>query len=146
MKRWIPLGFVLLLSLACSTTKAPAAATVDGTYQLDTDVLRVKLTTSDDPTFKSAPPEALDQVVNGMKDFKFEIKGLDVTATFGVTVVKGTIARNGGTDVEPSYLMTPTDEDKKKDPVTLVFKDNSLTLDPGKRDIDKLYFKRAAAK
>ena len=40
------------------------------------------------------------------------------------------------------YNMIPNEEDKRDQTVTLIFDGSNLVLDPGKKESDKMYFKR----
>lgn len=129
------------LFAACSSGKAPGT-TVNGNYLFDTDALKTALKGSGDQMMANMPDDVLQQVIDGMKGFHIELNETQATATFGETVVKGILSKTGEAGGEMKFLMTPVDEDKKKDTVTLIVKGETLMLDPGKKDIDKMYFKK----
>lgn len=134
-----------LLVSACSPG-AKTGTNVDGNYVFDTDALKVALKNSGDQMMANMPEDVLQQVIDGMKGFHIELKDTQATATFGETVVKGNLSKSGEESGEVKLVMTPLDEDKKQDAVTLIVKGDTLTLDPGKKDIDKMYFKKQIVK
>lgn len=126
------------------TATATPTANLNGVYLFDTDAFKATLKTSDDPMLKDMPEDVMQQTMDGLKDFKIEVSDTTATATFGETVVKGNISKTSEAGGEVKYSMTPVDEDKKTEVVTLIFKDNKLTLDPGKKESDKMFFKKSS--
>ena len=143
MSKFISAAFLgLVLVSACHSG---STVSLNGNYNFDTEALKTTFKNSSDEMIKGMPEDVLAQVVDGMKSFHIEVKDTEATATFGETVVKGTLSKAGEVDGETKFVMTPVDEDKKSDTVTIFIKGDTLTLDPGKKDIDKMFFKKEAA-
>ena len=132
-------ALLLVLILSACTHKVDN----NGVYFFDGDAFRTTLKNSDDEMLKSIPEDVMAQTLDGLKDFKIEItQDTQAVATFGDVVVKGTLAKIGVAGTESKFTMTPVDEDKKNDVVTLIVKDGSLILDPGKKETDRMFFKK----
>lgn len=140
MKNIFKFFLVAFVFVACS--KSAMQPSVDGLYSFDTDVFVQNLTKAEDPVFKNMPKDVLDKTVAGLKTFTIEIKGDEATANFSNVVVKGSLKKLNTTDGSVRFLMTPLDEDKKNDTATIIIEDKKLTLDPGKQQVDKLFFQK----
>ena len=145
MKSFLTLMTVLLLAgFACSKSSGPASVSVDGIYQFDADVFMQNINKSEDPVFKNMPKDVVEKTIAGLKTFTLEIKGDEATANFSNVVVKGKLQKIDTQDGSMKFLMTPVDEDKKQDAVTIIIDGGKLTLDPGKEQMDKLFFRKAS--
>lgn len=131
---------VAVVFVACS--KSAVVPSADGLYSFDAEVFVQNLSKSEDPIFKNMPKDFLDKTMAGLKTFTIEIKGSEATANFSTVVVKASLKKLDTTDGSVRFLMTPVDEDKKNDVATLIVEGNKLTLDPGKGQVDKLYFRK----
>ena len=145
MKSFLTLMIVLLLAgFACSKASGPESVSVDGIYQFDADVFMQNINKSEDPVFKNMPKDVVEKTVTGLKTFTLEIKGNEATANFSNVVVKGNLQKIDTQDGTMKFMMTPVDEDKKQDAVTIIIEGGKLTLDPGKEQMDKLFFRKAS--
>lgn len=134
---------LVLLSVLLSVAACSRQVDNNGVYFFDGDAFRTTLQNSDDPMLKSIPEDVMIQTLEGLKDFRIEItENSQAVATFGDVVVKGTLAKIGESGAESKFTMTPVDEDKKDDKVTLIVKEGRLTLDPGKKETDRMFFKK----
>jgi hypothetical protein len=142
MLRFLALTLVVIGGFTQVQCSKGSSANVNGVYVFDTDAFKASIQKTDDPMLKSMPEDVLNQTMEGLKTFKIEVADSQATATFGTMVVKGNLSKTGDENGEVRYLMTPVDADKKNDTVNLIIKDNTLTLDPGKKETDKMYFKK----
>lgn len=115
----------------------------DGVYQFDEEAYRAHLKALNDPMMKDIPAEAIEGMMAVFKSYTITISGTEATATFGDMAVKGSL-KDVSANGETRLFMTPMDEDKKAQTVTLVIKDGKLTLDPGKTAADKMQFKKTS--
>ena len=162
LSRLVSAIFVVVLGLsACnksgSTTSSDGASTDavvqtavvaqpvsnDGVYLFDEEAYRAHLKAMNDPMMKDIPAEAVEGMMAVFKSYTITIKGEEATATFGDMSVKGSL-KDVSLNGETRLFMTPVDEDKKTQTVTLVIKDGKLVLDPGKTDADKMQFKKTS--
>lgn len=128
------------------TTTAPTATTasVDGTYVFDSEMFISTLSKTDDPNLQNIPENVRQQMADTFKTFKIEVKGDEATASFGTDVLKGKLSKLGEENGALKFLMTPVDEAEKNNTVNLIIKGDTLTVDPGKTEADKMYFKKSA--
>lgn len=157
MKLFYTLALVLAVSVAaCSSsqqtsttdagsTTAPAqavaASTVDGKYVFDATVWLDEMKKAD-PNFAQAPEELVKKMTEGFSQFNIEIKGTDATANFGEMIVAGKLEEVSKAADHVLYKMTPTDEDKKNQPIMLKIAGNVLTAGPEGQVKQQLYFKK----
>lgn len=157
MKLFYTLALVIAVSVsACSsspqttttdagTTTAPAQAVatsvVDGTYVFDATVWLDEMKKAD-PNFAQAPEELVKKMTEGFSKFNIEIKGADAKANFGEMVVAGKIEEVSKAADHVLYKMTPTDEDKKNQPIMLKIAGSVLTAGPEGQVKQQLYFKK----
>lgn len=124
-----------------SGTVAPsetASSSYDGEYVFDTQAFRKTL--NEDASLKNVPADLIESMLSKFDTFKIEVKGADTIVTFGSDVIKGKLVKESESDGAMKFKMTPSDEDKKEDIAFFIFKEKTLTLDPGKGDEDRLYF------
>lgn len=114
----------------------------NGTYLFDAEKYKNEQLKHADSIFKKMKPKDLERMMQVFRPFKIEVSGNNATASFAHDVIKGnlkTLKRiNGGAHL----FMTPTDESKRDQTVTLIIKDDELVLDPGRKETDKMFFKR----
>lgn len=126
------------------TTAPVTAGSTDGTYVFDSEMFIATLSKTDDPNMKNIPENVRQQMVDTFKTFKIEVKGDEATASFGNDVLKGKLSKLSEEDGTVKFLMTPLDEAEKNNTVNLIIKGDTLTVDPGKSEADKMYFKKSA--
>jgi hypothetical protein len=129
-----------------TTTTAPVLTTgsTDGTYVFDSEMFISMLSKTNDPNMQNIPENVRQQMVDTFKTFKIEVKGDEATASFGTDVLKGKLSKLGEESGAVKFLMTPLDEAEKNNTVNLIIKGDTLTIDPGKTEADKMYFKKSA--
>lgn len=115
-----------------------AASPLDGEYVFDTAAFRKTL--DDDASLKNVPPDLLENMLKKFELFKVEVKGAEVEVVFGNDKIHGKLDSKTEADGETRFKMTPTDPAHAADFASFVFKGNTLTIEPGKSDEDKLYF------
>ena len=127
-------------------TAAPAVTTgsADGTYVFDSEMFISMLSKTNDPNMQNIPENVRQQMVDTFKTFKIEVKGDEATASFGTDVLKGKLSKLSEESGAVKFLMTPLDEAEKNNTVNLIIKGDTLTIDPGKAEADKMYFKKSA--
>jgi len=136
------LSIVMIATLACSGLKSAVSA--DGVYQFDASTYKTALDKIDDPVFKNLTEDMMNQMMADLSKFTIEIKGNEATATFDDMVVKGALEKIASESNIIKFMMTPYDDDKKEDKATLIIEGQNLTLDPGRQETDKLYFKKSS--
>lgn len=115
-----------------------------GNYVFDAETFKEKLEAQSGMKISDMPEEAWKETVENLKGFRIEIGDQVATAYFGEIVVKGNLEKVSSDQDSVTFKMTPVDEDKKEDTVNLVVKsDGTLVLDPGKKEKDKMYFKKS---
>lgn len=114
----------------------------DGVYVFDTETYKQVQLDNADSVFKKMKPEDVDRLMQIFRPFKIELVGNQAVASFSHDVIKGelkTLEKNGATS---KLFMTPTDEKKKDQTVTLIITGEKMILDPGKKETDKMFFKK----
>ena len=150
--------FVVLLCMACSKTAEPVIETLQhnveavskpavtniysGTYLFDVQKYRDVQMNQQDSLFKDMKPEDIEKMMRIFKPFKIEVNGSEAQATFAQDVIKGRLNTLQASQQRTLLNMIPVDEDKQDQAVTLIIEGDQLVLDPGKREIDKMYFTR----
>lgn len=150
MKKIFILAAMVVLA-SCSKTGSDTTKTTDGTpqqvqkqseqdgeYAFDTAAFKKQL--EQDDGLKNVPPDLIDSMLKKFAEFKIDVKAEQVVVTFGTDVIRGVLTPEASTGEGTKFKMTPTDADKKDDIAYFVFTGNTLVLDPGKGDDDKLYF------
>ena len=84
----------------------------------------------------------MDRMMQIFRPFKIEVEGNTATASFSHDVIKGQLTKLSNNSGVTRLNMTPLDKNKKDQAVTLIIQENELVLDPGKKETDKMYFKR----
>ena len=123
--------------------KASAQLPFNGTYFFDTEKYKTEQLKHDGSVFKKMKPRDLERMMSVFRPFKIEVAGNKATASFSNDVIQGTLTKrpNGaGTHL----FMTPDDEAKKDQTVTLIIEGDNLILDPGRKETDKMFFRRSA--
>ena len=120
-----------------------AVSQVDGTYVFDTNKYKEEQLKLKESTLKEMSAEDVDKLLNVFKPFRIDVNNGAAIATFSNDVVRGTLKTLSQNNETTRLFMTPTDEDKKNDAVTFIINGDSLVLDPGKKEADKMYFKKA---
>lgn len=115
---------------------------LDGTYFFDTEKYRNEQLKQANSPFKEMKSEDIDKVIQVFRPFRIDVEGNKATASFANDVIQGelkTLKEGAG---ETRLFMTPSDADKKSDSVTIIINGQDLVLDPGKKESDKMFFKK----
>lgn len=152
MPKW-PLS-LFILALACQSPLPakqeiggdkilPAAAaknpnSFDGTYVFDTEAYKVEQLRQDADAYKNLSQEDIDKMMRIFKPYRIEIEGDTAKASFAHDVITGKIRADTNSASETELKFMPQD----KPTLTFIIRGNSLVLDPGKKDSDKMFFKR----
>ncbi|MFH1355962.1 MAG: hypothetical protein ABII18_02415 [bacterium] len=123
------------------TTEVPAND-YEGTYSFDTQKYKQVQLLYKDSLFQKMSPEDVDRMMKIFQPFKIEIQGGEVRAAFSQDIVRGTLKEVSRSAQETRLKMIPVDDDKKKETVELIIRGNQMILDPGKKEIDKMFFTR----
>lgn len=126
---------------AQTQTAQATAGSVDGKYVFDATVWLDEMKKAD-PNFAQAPQELVQKMTEGFSKFNIEIKGADATANFGEMVVAGKIEEVSKAADHILYKMTPTDADKKDQPIMLKIAGSTLTAGPDGQAKQQLFFKK----
>lgn len=130
------------LSSTQSTQSKSGQSSHDGVYVFDTETYKQVQLDNADSVFKKMKPEDVDRLMQIFRPFKIELTGNQAIASFSHDIIKGelkTLEKNGATS---KLFMTPTDEKKKDQTVTLIITGEKMILDPGKKETDKMFFKK----
>lgn len=123
-------------------TKPKVVSQYDGTYRFDAKTYKDAQLKNKDSLFKKMKPEDVDRMMRIFKPFTIDVQGNDVMATFSHDVIKGKITPLSKSSKETKLFMTPLDEEKKDQTVTLIIRGNEMIVDPGKKEVDKMFFRR----
>lgn len=113
----------------------------DGIYVFDVEKYK-QVQLEKNKTFKKMKPGDQELMMQIFKPFRIEVKGDKATASFAHDMIQGKLTSLSKSNNAARFRMTPVDESKRDQAVTLIFSGNNLVLDPGKRETDKMYFKR----
>lgn len=150
--------FAITFLMACSQTQdvqetpqvlkkdeAPkvqkVTSTHDGTYIFDTEKYK-QVQLEKNKLFKKMKPKDQELMMKIFRPFQITVQGNQATASFAHDVVKGNLTTMTDQSGVTRFHMTPLDASKKDQTVTLIIEENDLVLDPGKKETDKMYFKR----
>ncbi|MBF0103838.1 MAG: hypothetical protein HQM16_00800 [Deltaproteobacteria bacterium] len=125
-------------SVATATSDSP----YNGTYLFDTETYKSEQLKHEDSIFKKLKPEDLERMMQVFKPFKIEVAGQNATAVFSHDIIKGSLKTIRRTNEGAHLFMTPLDENKTDQTVTLIIEADRLVLDPGRKETDKMFFKR----
>jgi hypothetical protein len=130
------------VSIDTVVTAEVPANDYEGTYSFDTKKYKSVQLLYKDSLFQKMSPEDVDRMMKIFKPFEIKIQGINAHATFSQDVVRGTLQAVSRSAQETRLKMIPIDDDKKNEIVELIIRGNQMVLDPGKKEIDKMYFKR----
>jgi len=156
MKRALIISCLLVLGVACEKTETKvekqaeeqkedvvvvkAPTPYDGTYYFDIETYKSEQLKHNKSAYKNMKPDDLDKMMKIFKPYRIELEGDIGTASFAHDVVKGSITRLSQNTDEMKLRLMPSD--KKQTIMTLTIRGDSLILDPGKKESDKMFFKK----
>ncbi len=124
---------------APAVTQGPA----DGVYVFDAQKYKEEQLKHADNMFKNVRPQNIDKVMQIFVPFQISINRGMATASFANEVIRGkveTISQSAG---ETRLKMIPIDETRKDEVLLLTVTGDNLVMDPGKKETDKMYYKKA---
>lgn len=125
------------------TAKAtPEKGPHDGVYLFNMEKYKAEQLKHPDSVFKKMSEKDLGRMMQVFRPFKIEVEGKTATATFSHDVIKGKLKTLEKDSRRSRLFMTPMDQKKRDQTVTLIIEGDDLVLDPGKKETDKMYFKR----
>ncbi|OVE81358.1 hypothetical protein BVY03_04020 [bacterium K02(2017)] len=115
---------------------------LSGTYIFDADKYKQEQLKHANSIFTKMKPKDLERMMAVFRPFKIEVNGDKAKASFSQEVINGRLKTLKKNASGASLFMTPTDENKKNQTVTLTIEGDKMILDPGRKETDKMFFKR----
>lgn len=133
----LAMGFVFVLGCKSGSS----VTDVTGVYEFDTKQWTAKMKEMN-PDFSKTPPEMVNKMLEGFKKFSIEVKDGEAVANFGDMVVNGKIEKVSDEGGTIKLKMTPSEEDKKDQPILLMITGTKMVAGPEDKPKEWLYFKK----